>query len=46
MILHGAIIELFENNRLISIKYPDNLLNFIKEIERETLLDIERELEG
>lgn len=44
LLLQGAIIELFENNRLISIEYLDNLLNSMKEIERQTLLDVDREL--
>lgn len=46
LLLQGAIIELFENNRLISIEYLDNRLNSIVEIEQETLSDIDRELGG
>lgn len=43
LLLQGAIIELFENNRLISIEYLDNRLNSIVEIEQETLSDIDNQ---
>lgn len=44
LISQGAVIELFENDRLISIEYLDNRLVTVKETERETRLDIDREL--
>lgn len=38
--------KLFENDCLISIEILDNRLATVKEIETETLSDIERELEN
>lgn len=44
LLSQGAEIELFENDCLISIECLDNRLATVKEIETETLSDIEREL--
>lgn len=44
LLSYGAQIEILKNGSVISVEYLDNRIATAKEIEKEILLDIDREL--
>lgn len=41
----GAELETYQNNRKVTLEIIDNWFNTLKEIEKETQMDIDREVE-